>query len=408
MAGIQEYLAQQVQSIQNELGELGAQELEVLTQDNWLELQNAARTFLEATYEVEIVNKLKQSKIKSILAAEDLPSEYKVKNFTSEFIKEKELAQKFYKDLFAFDEALSRYFKELPKRGVVVMVDDNGTPFTYEMSLEDMASIAEREGRIWGYNPGIEKSVEGQVDLKGDLDHIAHGRAAFMGVNARLEAFYSRRALKTVVNSKGKEVQREYQRQGGLLMWKTGGKWEIATIANQGVVAEAYVSFLFTEHGLQKDKLYGINIGETRKPYYSHALIEKFYKYYMSGVTDLAAIVEEDVIGQYAQYAVKAKKSALPTPAQYIRVASTITAATNKINPGALKEMIKNAFKKNSALAPLIQGKIKDSLTGEIKKSANSLQKVREKIISKGWFSMEVNMSDDFINIIQEAIKKGK
>jgi hypothetical protein len=38
---------------------LSAQELELLTQNNWLELKNAARTFLEATYNIEIVNKLK-------------------------------------------------------------------------------------------------------------------------------------------------------------------------------------------------------------------------------------------------------------------------------------------------------------------------------------------------------------
>lgn len=407
MAGIQEYLAKQVQGIQNELGELSAQELDLLTQNNWLELKNAARTFLEATYNIEIVNKLKQSKIKSILATKDLPSEYKIQNFTQEFIKEKELAREFYKNLFAFDKALSRYFNELPKRGVIVMVGADGAPFTYEMSLEDMASIAEREGRIQIYNPGTEKSVEGQVgsDLKEDLDHIEHGRAAFMGVNARLEAFYSQRATKTVVNAKGEEVQQEYQRQGGLLMWKTGGEWEIAAIANQGVVSEAYVSFLFTKHQSSQDRLYGLDIGS--KPYYSHALIENFYKYYMSGVTNLAAIVEEDVIGDYAQYAVKAKKAALATPAQHIRVASTIIAATDRINPGTLKEMIKNTFKKNSALAPLIQGKIKDALTGEIVKSASSLQKVRKKMISKGWFSVEVNMSDDFINIIQQVIEKG-
>jgi hypothetical protein len=37
---------------------------------------------------------------------------------------------------------------ELPKRGIVVMVGEDGAPITYEMSLEKMASIAEREGRI--------------------------------------------------------------------------------------------------------------------------------------------------------------------------------------------------------------------------------------------------------------------
>ena len=233
------------------------------------------------------------------------------------------------------------------------------------------------------------------------MDHIEHGRAAFMGVNARLEAFYSKRAKKITVDNNGNQIEHEYQRQGGLLMWKNNGEWEVAVVANQGVISEAYVNFLFTRHDTAKDFLSGLEIGNPK--YYSHNLIESFYKNYMSGVTNLAAIVEEDVIGEYAQYAVKAKKAALATPAQHLRVASTIVSSTSNISPKDLKKMIIDAFKKNSELAPLIKGTIKNSLTGEIK-SIDKLGKIQKKMGSKGWISIDSSF-DDFIKVIQDLIE---
>jgi hypothetical protein len=99
----------------------------------------------------------------------------------------------------------------------------------------------------------------------------------------------------------------------------------------------------------------------------------------MSGVTSLAAIVEEDVIGEYAQYAIKKEDAALASPEQYITVATTILTSTSKIEPTDLKDMIKNAFKKNTHLAPLIKGKIKNEIKKEIK-SIDLLPKIKEKL----------------------------
>lgn len=31
-------------------------------------------------------------------------------------------------------------------------------------------------------------------------------------------------------------------------MWKSGGRWNLAKVANQGVVSEAYANFLLTKH----------------------------------------------------------------------------------------------------------------------------------------------------------------
>jgi hypothetical protein len=55
-------------------------------------------------------------------------------------------------------------------------------------------------------------------------------------------------------------------------MWKLGGMWSIAKVANKGVIGEAYVNYLFTKHQSAKDFLYGIDVGQS--PYYSHHLIE--------------------------------------------------------------------------------------------------------------------------------------
>lgn len=405
MASIQEYLKQQAKNIQETIGETASQEAENVIKPSWYDLQQSAKAFLiAAKYKENIINQLKQSSIKHILTMKELSNQYQIKKFNTDLFKGVTFTQNFYEKLFVFDKLLTKYFNDLPKRGIIVMIDNEGSPSTYEIPLESMSEIARKNGRLYGYDPGKNKSIEDQVDkkYKGDLKHINQGRAAFMGVNARLEVFYSRRARYIKTNEDtGESRVREYQRQGGLLMWKSNGEWEIASVANQGVVSEAYVQFLFTRHRTAKDKLYGISSGEGK--YYSHALIENFYKYYMSGVTSLAAIVEEDVIGEWAQYAIKKENAALASSEQYIAVATTILASTNEFTPTELKEMIKNAFKNNTHLAPLIKGKIKDEAVKKMK-SIDLLKNTKEKLQSKGWIAVDVETADDLITATQKAI----
>lgn len=403
MADIQNYLESRVKDIQHELAELAAEDTEEMLQDPWSKLYIAAEAFLQATYNMELINKLKQGQIKNVLTVKDLPAEYAIKTFTTEMIKEAEAAKAFYQNLFKFDKALAQYFDELPKRGVVVVTDSEGHPSAREMSLEQMASLVGGEGRLTGI--GTQASVESQIEnkFKADQDHVEHGRAAFMGVNARLEAFYSQRLKKQVKNKKSEEMEeQDYQRQGGLLMWKSGGEWEIAVINNKGAIAEAYVSFLFTRHHTKKDYL--CNSERGKSPYYNHSFIESFYKNYINKVTDLAAVVEEDVIGKYAQYAVKAKGAEMSSPETHIRTASHIVASTSKISPKKLKKEIKNAFDQDKAIAPLVKGKIKDSLTGAIE-FIDDMDRVKKRMIKKGWISVEVD--EDWLDAVQEKIEEG-
>lgn len=390
MANIQSYLEAQAELAKKEIAELAGQEGEEIVEISWPMLQAAAEDFIKATYDMELLDKLKQRKIKDLLVVNKTP-EHATKAVVAEIIKTKDAARTFYTNLFKFDTILTRYLGEIPRRGVVVVTDAQGRPSAHEMSLGKMASIASGEGRLKRY--GGKNSVENQVEekFKADLEHIEQGRAAFMGVNARLNEFYSQRLTK--------EDGKEYQRQGGLLMWKSNGEWEIAIVNNKGALAEAYVNFLFTRHHTKSDLLCNVARGES--PYYNHAFIELFYKNYMNKVTSLAAIVEEDVVGEYAQYAVKAEKAALSSPSPHIQVASEIISSKSSISPRKLKKRIAEAFIKQDPLTPLIKGKMIDSLTGAIK-SIDKLDKVKKNMQSKGWISVDAD--DSWLDEIQKVI----
>lgn len=390
MANIQSYLQEQAKLAQQEIAELAGQEGAEIVEVSWPMLQAAATDFIKATYDMELLDKLRQGKIKDLLVANKTP-EHATKAVVAEIIKTKDAARTFYTNLFKFDTILTRYLNEVPRRGVIVVTDTQGYPSAHEMSLEKMASIVQAEGRLKNYSG--KNSVESQVEknFKADLQHIEQGQAAFMGVNARLNEFYSRRLKK--------KDGSEFQRQGGLLMWKSNGEWEIAIVNNKGALAEAYTNFLFTRHHTKSDLLCNVERGQA--PYYNHDFIELFYKRYMNQATSLAAVVEEDVVRKYAQYAVKAEGSELSSPSAHIQVASEIISSKSSISPRKLKERIKGAFIKNDPLAPLIKGKMIDSLTGAIK-SIDKLDKVKKNMQSKGWISVDAD--DSWLDEIQKVI----
>lgn len=317
---------------------------------DWEALKNAAKEFLQwnTTFKSSKIQAQKQARIAMMKDIQGYD------NFSSNLIKTAKNSKSFYRALFKFDGVLTKYLKEVPKRGIYVFFDEKGKPSTYEMSMESLANISQGRGRIGNLGRSGLQSIESQIDekLKGDFEHINKGACAAMGVNNRLNRFYERRGKQTMVNKKdGTTKTNTAQKQGGLLMWKIGGEWKIAKVANQGVVGEAYASFLMTKHKTKQDYLFGIDVG--KPDYFSHSLIDRFYKY-LSSVTNTPAIVEEDIYTEWAQYAVKGKKSGLPTPEQYIRTAYTILSSSDEISPNNLKNMIKEEFNKDSQLAPFI------------------------------------------------------
>lgn len=319
-------------------------------QVNWDMLQQAANIFLTEQTSLEI-SKIQLQKRTQIASKSEIIGK---QQFSSDIIKIAQDFKEFYRALFKFDQTLSNYLNEIPKRGLYVFFDQNGKPSTYEMSMEFLVNLANSQGKIGRLNVNNLQSIESQIDKKAteDLEHINKGACAAMGVNNRLENFYKNRGKQTIINKKtNKEKLVIAQRQGGLLMWKTSGTWKIAKIANAGVVAEAYASFLMTRHKSRRDYLVGIETGNP--PYYSHSLIDKFYKY-LSNVTNQSAIVEEDIYTEWAQYAVKGQHARLPDPQQYIRTAYTILSSSSEIAPKKLKRMVSDEFNKDSQLAPFI------------------------------------------------------
>ena len=340
----------------------GAQEeIDETMSINWANLQNSAREFLSfhSVFEAEKIQSQKRNKIASLQEI----SEYK--NYSSDMIKTANVSKQFYRALFKFDSALTKYLEEIPKRALYVLFDTQGRPHTYDMSLEMLANLSQGRGRVGRLNKNKLVSIEAQIDKnnKEQLEHIDKGATAAMGVNKRLERFYERRGKRTVTKN-GENIQINAQKQGGLLMWKTGGTWKVAKVANRGVVGEAYANFLLTKHRTKQDYLVGVDKG--KPPYYNHSLIAKFYKY-LSTVTNAPSIVEEDLYTDWAQYAVKADRAGLPSPQQYIRTAYTILSSSDEIAPKRLRNMINQEFSEDSQLAPFVGEFTEENIENVIK-----------------------------------------
>ena len=340
----------------------GAQEeIDETMSVNWANLQNSAREFLSfhSVFEAEKIQCQKRNKIVSLQEI----SEYK--NYSSDMIKTANVSKQFYRALFKFDSALTKYLEEIPKRALYVLFDTQGRPHTYDMPLEMLANLSQGRGRVGRLNKNNLVSIEAQIDKnsKEQLEHIDKGATAAMGVNKRLERFYERRGKRTVTKN-GENVQINAQKQGGLLMWKTGGTWKVAKVANRGVVGEAYANFLLTKHRTKQDYLIGVDKG--KPPYYNHSLIAKFYKY-LSTVTNAPSIVEEDLYTDWAQYAVKADRAGLPSPQQYIRTAYTILSSSDEIAPKRLRNMINQEFSEDSQLAPFVGEFTEENIENVIK-----------------------------------------
>lgn len=352
-------------SITELLKQRASEQLEQIMAANWGDLQAAAKEFL--SWNQLYVDAKRQNQRRTTIASLNEISGYE--NYSSAMIKTAAVSKSFYRALFQFDKVLTKYLGEIPKRAIFTIVDTDGTPHTYEMSLEQLADISQGRGRVGDLNAAGLASIESLIDQESEdfQEHIAQGRSAAIGVHNRLKRFYEGRGMQTV-KKHGQDITRRAQNQGGLLMWKTGGSWKIVRVANQGVVNEAYSNFLMTKHKSKEDYLAGVGRGEA--PYYSHSLIEKFYSY-LHTVTNQAAIVEEDIYTEWAQYAVKGRKAGLPSPQQYIRTAYTILSSSDEIAPKKLKQMITAEFSNESQLAPFIAEVAEENIGEEVKKLMN-------------------------------------
>lgn len=317
-------------------------------EEEWRELQVAAKNFLNAVQELDWASLAEdnKNKIKTL--------QQNTLRFDDKLIREAQVAKKFYEKLFEFDEKLTTYLGEPPKRALFVVTNSKGIPETYEMSLKQLASLSQGHGRLGNLNRKNLISLEQQIKKtnKELFDHVQKGQCAVQGVNNRLNRFYENRGVKT---KDGNIIST--QRQGGLLMWRTGGGWKIVRIINQGIIDEAYTHFLLTKHKTPKDYLQNISVGNA--PYYNHSLINQFFRYFKN-VTNEQASLKEDVYRTWGQYAVKGAKAALPSADQYIKQAEKVL-SYNEISPQELKKQLEeDIVKHNAQLATLVKKGIKN------------------------------------------------
>lgn len=326
----------------------------------WVQVQKSANTFLEAinTYKNQSLQiKKKKNQLKSIKmknSQSGAATIATIRKLNASFnLQEQNNLKRLYNELFKFDAILNRYLGETLKRsGVYVDISADGTTLqTYVLSMSELVDSIDYEGKIhntFGAKSTIEQLAKNDVE---DSQHIAAGTAVVSEIIARLNNFYDRvNQLKSQAGSyktrEGEWKELSTQRQGGLLLWQQGDSWKAATVANFGVISEAYVNFLFTKHNSQQDILCNAGGSIDDK-------IDLFYNNYLQSVTTQSALIEEDVIVDgIGQYAVKKEKATLPQISQYEKTARQIK--NNKaISPEGLKDWIKQQFDKQAKLAPI-------------------------------------------------------
>lgn len=234
---------------------------------------------------------------------------------------------------FEFDNYVTKFLGELPKSALYVY-ESEGKVSTYQMSLIELAKYATAEGKLRISRNQLtaegRKALEESESIDIPMEHINKIQAAYNGTNARLQRFYDKMGLSGS------------QAQGGILMWKLNKYWTLARVSNKGDIKEAYAAALMAKHQSKMDYLYGCAIGQPA--YYDHSLIATFFSSYIGGVTNKAAIVEEDIRTELEQYAVKGEYAQLPSLNQYLTTASMIVSTNSLFTPQELKEEINKNF----------------------------------------------------------------
>ena len=302
-------------------------------QVNWNELKNQAQLFLSSvnTLDQEYANTT-AALLKQVVANPEIAS------YANESQKKKEAyyTQSLYMLAASFEDYLSRFREEDKERRMLYVFTnkDGSIVETYEMSLRELILNSDKYGR-WAdiskkrlTNNG-RMSAESNNDGFFDGNHVKTAQKAYEGTFQRLSRYF--------------EVHKTSQKQNGLVLWREQRQWMVGNVVNTGDLKEAYVSFLFSEH--TKNDLCSLNAGD--KPYYSHDLIGNFYKQYVTKVTNLEAIIEEDVLTTNKQYGVKGRKASLPSFQQYVDVAVIIMSQTGKgLNKNELEKEIDLHFKR--------------------------------------------------------------
>ena len=312
-----------------------AEEVENYMEVTEKELQIQSKLFLSAIQKIENEKELfEQKALKMVAFAGNPKSTSYAEEKQNAF--EKGILQQEYLLMNNFEKYLSNYRKELQRSAIYVTTNTKGQlTGSYEISMKDLIAYTDKLGY---FNQSQIKSLNKQSLEESDLfdkKHVEEAQRLYNGVFNRLERYYE------LHNVKGDS------KISGILLWKNSRGWQAGRVLNYGDLKEAYISFLFDEHQQQLCKMVG-----GAPPYYNHSAIGKFFDNYINQVTNLSAIVEEDikVRKQNKQYAIKSAGSHLPSLQQYINIAQSIANLSNYkyINRKWLENKIKEQNPQNA------------------------------------------------------------
>lgn len=246
---------------------------------------------------------------------------------------------------FQFDQYLSRFRGEAPREVAYVYNNpQTNTTNTYVLPLNQLQLLVNGRLQILptlnileNYST-LEKELLSELrkeseQYKEQQKHNIIAQQAYTGTTSRLQRFH--------------ETHPDHKGTTGLIMWKEQRQWIISRVNGYGDIKEAYVQALMQKHNSDLDKLCKVNnIGIPI--YYSHELISQFFNQYVTTVTALAAIIEEDVVlvdengNQIRQLAVKGSYGSFPSFNQYYQTAKFIANS-----PNLNKEDLENWLRRN-------------------------------------------------------------
>ena len=212
-----------------------------------------------------------------------------------------------------FEHVLDAYRGRWQKRSMLFVHElPNGKVKTYSVSLKDLILNADKNGHIQTktlYN--LIQKEEGATAIEDSKilgqDVLEAGQDAYADVKRRLRNFYEKYGKKAGLPD-----------TVGLLMWKIGKSWTVAKVLNKGDQKEAYASFIFKEKSpITNSIILNRNAGYNQKSFF----IKYYYMNYLQKITNLAAIIEEDIALADVEYGVKGDSASLPSLKQYVNTA---------------------------------------------------------------------------------------
>ena len=330
------------------LKEATKEELETNISINWHQLLLSAQNFIKGYTILTKNEELQRKQMRQSLIQQDPTSSTNFLYSFQQKHKDAYFTRAKYLLAFQFDAQLTAYLGEVPKKAVYVIWDSKKKQLrSFEMSMATLASLASAEGRL-NLHPGQLKE-EGATEIeKGknaiggfQEEHLIETQAAYRGTVARLGQYYNKIGVNWT------------QRKNGLLMWKESGAWIVANVNSYGDAKEGYIAALMTKHKSNLDALFNQGIGNER--FYADTLISAFYNNYISGVTNKAAIVEEDVVTENGQFAVKSSGASMPSLTQYLKAAQEIILnSENGLSPENLKKRIEELYPQDIARNKII------------------------------------------------------